>query len=204
MPEQLDALLEKMRALEIELETEFTRKRGEIEFSVAQSRIHFPLDVLNRHRLNRVSVWRFLRNSRLLVALTAPIIYSGLVVFILMDVFTTVYERLCFPIYGIPRVRRGDYVVFDRAELPYLNLIEKLNCAYCSYGNGVSAFLQEVAARSEQYWCPIKHARKVLGRHGRYAKFFEFGDAESYRAGLERLRSQYETGSDGPSPASTK
>lgn len=29
------------------------------------------------------------------------------------------------------------YVVFDRRHLAYLNAIEKLNCAYCEYGNGV-------------------------------------------------------------------
>jgi hypothetical protein len=48
-----------------------------------------------------------------------------------------------------------------------------------------------VAARTEQYWCPIKHARRVLGAHDRYPDFFEFGDAESFRQGLERLRAQH-------------
>ena len=31
----------------------------------------------------------------------------------------------------------SDFFVFDRAHLPYLNLIEKLNCAY--YANGLVA-----------------------------------------------------------------
>ena len=91
----------------------------------------------------------------------------------------------------MPRVRRADHLVFDRAELPYLNAIEKFNCFYCSYGNSVAAYLREVAARTEQYGCPIKHARRMPGGHDRYPRFFEFGDARAYREGLERLRRQY-------------
>jgi hypothetical protein len=38
---------------------------------------------------------------------------------------------------------------------------------------------------------PIKHARRLLGTHERYPRFLEFGDAESYREGIERLRRDY-------------
>jgi hypothetical protein len=48
-----------------------------------------------------------------------------------------------------------------------------------------------VAARTEQYWCPIKHARRIQAAHDRYPKFFDHGDAEAYRQGLARLRRQY-------------
>jgi hypothetical protein len=43
-------------------------------------------------------------------------------------------------------------MIFDRTHLAYLNLVEKINCAYCSYGNGLAAYLREIAARTEQYW----------------------------------------------------
>ena len=61
---------------------------------------------------------------------------------------------------------------------------------YCSYGNGLAAYFREIAARTEQYWCPIKHARRIKAAHGRYPLFFEYGDAESYIKGLERLRAE--------------
>ena len=109
---------------------------------------------------------------------------------LLLDLFLFCYQHICFPLYGIPKVRRSEYLVFDRTDLPYLNLVEKINCAYCSYGNGLAAYFREVAARTEQYWCPIKHARKILDAHERYPRFFEYGDAESYRKGLERYRNQ--------------
>lgn len=49
--------------------------------------------------------------------------------------------------------------------LSYLNAIEKLNCVYCGYGNGVIAYGREIIARTEQFWCPIKHASKAAGEH---------------------------------------
>ena len=158
---------------------------------IEKRRIRFPPEVLRRQRDHRIGLWSYLRHGRLLVMLTAPVVYTGLFAFVLVDVFASIYQRLCFPVYGIPRVCRADHLVFDRAELPYLNAVEKLNCAYCSYANGVSSYVLEVAARTEQYWCPIKHARRVAGGHGRYPRFFAFGDAQAYREGLERLRRQY-------------
>ena len=85
-------------------------------------------------------------------------------------------------------VRRKDCFVYDRAHLGYLNIIEKFNCAYCSYGNGVAAYFREIIDRTEQYWCPIKHARRALHAHPYYHGFADFGDAEAYRRELESLR----------------
>jgi hypothetical protein len=38
------------------------------------------------------------------------------------------------------------------------------------------------------YWCPIKHARRVLGPHPHYEGFADFGDAEEYRARLAAMK----------------
>jgi hypothetical protein len=100
----------------------------------------------------------------------------------------TAYQWLCFPVYGIPRVRRTRYFVIDRHKLAYLNAIEKANCVYCGYANGLLAYVREVAARTEQYWCPIKHARQIPAPHHRYQRFFDYGDAAGYRHGLPRMR----------------
>ena len=78
--------------------------------------------------------------------------------------------------------------MLDRGDLPYLNVLERFNCFYCGYANGLMGYSREVAARTEQYFCPIKHARRVRAAHDRYPTFFEYGDADSYRLGLERLR----------------
>ena len=187
MNKNVDDLLARIHALQDELEEEYRRTRDEW----AQKRLDLAEEFLRQQRRYKIGLFRFLLRSRLLVALTAPIIYAGWIPFLLMDLFVTLYQSICFPIYRIPKVRRADYLVFDREDLPYLNLIEKFNCFYCSYGNGVAAYAREVAARTEQYWCPIKHARRLKAAHERYPDFFDFGDAEAYRQGLERLRKQY-------------
>ncbi len=92
----------------------------------------------------------------------------------------------------VPQVRRRDYIVMDRRLLKYLNPLERLNCGYCEYTNGVLAYVQEIAGRTEQYWCPIKHAIGLKTRHSRYSHFLDFGDAEQYRQRIEQVRRDFE------------
>ncbi|MDO9488833.1 MAG: hypothetical protein Q7J32_10705 [Sphingomonadaceae bacterium] len=136
----------------------------------------------------------------LLSALTAPLIYSLLVPIALLDLWVTLYQQICFRVYGVPRVRRADYLRLDRHRLPYLDAVGKLNCVYCGYANGVIAYAREVASRSEQYWCPIKHGDAPAGVHHRYAVFAEFGDGAGYDARAERLREALRTGRSGRPP----
>jgi len=187
MPNTIEELLARIRVLQDQIEDEYRKARDEF----GRKREQLAEEFLHQQRRYRVGLFAFLRGARPLVALTAPVIYAGWVPFLLIDLFVTLYQGICFPIYGIPKARRADYLVFDRADLPYLNLIEKFNCFYCSYANGVAAYTREVAARTEQYWCPIKHARRLHAAHGRYPNFFEHGDAEAFRRGLERMREQY-------------
>ena len=188
MNKNIDELLAKIRALQDELEEEYRQTRDEW----AQKKIELAEEFQRQQRRYKVGLFRFLLRTRLLVALTAPLIYLGWIPFLLMDLFVTIYQAICFPVYRIPRVKRAEYMIFDRQDLPYLNIIEKFNCFYCSYGNGVAAYTREVAARTEQYWCPIKHARRVKAAHELYPTFYDFGDAEAYQQGLARLRRQYE------------
>ncbi|MBP2688650.1 MAG: hypothetical protein H6R41_43 [Deltaproteobacteria bacterium] len=191
MTRQIDELIEAIRTLEEELQEEFRRKREEFRFTIEERRVRFAEELILQHRRLKVGLLRYLREARLPFVLTAPVIYAGIVPLLFLDLFISLYQAICFPVYGIPKARRGDYLLFDREDLPYLNALEKINCAYCSYANGLAAWFREVAARTEQYWCPIKHARRIRDAHSRYPRFFEYGDAESYRKGLERLQKEY-------------
>ena len=128
------------------------------------------------------------RSIGLLFWLTSPVIYGMIIPIALTDLFATLYQFVCFPVYGIGKVRRSDYVIIDRHQLGYLNALEKVNCLYCGYSNGVIAYTRELASRTEQYFCPIKHATPVAGAHSRYPRFAEYGDAQAYRDRLEVLR----------------
>jgi len=188
LKQHLDELLARIRALQEEVEETYRQAQLEIE----ERKARLAGEFLKRQRAYKVGLARFIARARPLVLLSAPVIYLGWIPFLLMDLFVTVYQAICFPIYGIPKARRADYLVFDRERLPYLNAIERFNCFYCSYGNGVAAYAREVAARTEQYWCPIKHARRLRAAHDYYPKFIDHGDAEGYRRELERLRRDYD------------
>jgi hypothetical protein len=120
--------------------------------------------------------------------MTAPVIYSVLVPFLLLDAWVTLFQAVCFRAWGIRRVRRRDFFAIDRHRLPYLNAVEKAHCLFCSYANGLLAYVREIAARTEQYWCPIRHGRRVRAAHDRYLSFVPYGDATAYRDRLPALR----------------
>ncbi len=168
MTSQLDVLTEKLRSVQAEIEAELAKRREELRFHLENRRIVFEKEVLRIHREIKTQASRYLIDANPLMILTAPVIYSLIVPVALLDLSVMAYQAICFPVYKIPKVRRRDYLVFDRHHLAYLNIIEKINCAYCSYANGAIAFAREVASRTEVYWCPIKHARRVLGPHPHY------------------------------------
>ena len=188
MTAALDKLTEKLRSIEAEIEIELAKRREALRFRVVNRRIVFAEEVLRVQRAIKVRASRYQLDANPLMILSAPVIYSLLIPIALADLWVMAYQAICFPIYRIPKVRRRDYLVFDRHHLAYLNSIEKINCAYCSYANGAIAFIREVASRTEVYWCPIKHARRVLGPHPHYRGFADFGDAEGFREKLKQMK----------------
>jgi hypothetical protein len=182
------SVLDRIRELEIELEQEIAEAEKRWHYTVEAGRVRFEETVHRRHKELKTSIRRYLRESYLPTLLTAPIIYSLAVPFLMLDLWVSLYQLICFPIYGIEHVRRSDYIAMDRKKLAYLNAIEKANCDYCSYANGLLAYVREIAGRTEQYWCPIKHARKIRGPHPHYQVFVDYGDALGYTRELPKLR----------------
>lgn len=183
-------LLARIRHIEDDLEQEFKRRRAELHADFDDRRVRFESEVLQQQRRFKTGLLKYLLNADLRNVASAPFVYAVFFPLLLLDLFVVAYQFICFPLYGIARVRRRDYLVFDRTHLAYLNAIEKINCAYCSYGNGLASYVREVVARTEQYWSPIKHARRLLQAHPYYSGFVDYGDGEGYRRELTALREQ--------------
>ena len=186
----ISELLARIQHIESEIELEMKLKRAELKADFDETRVRFEREVLEQQRRFKTGAIAYLFTANWLSVLTAPVIYALLFPILLLDLSITVYQHICFRAYGLARVKRGNYFVYDRTHLAYLNLIEKINCAYCSYGNGVMAYGREVVARTEQYWCPIKHARKIMAAHPYYTGFVDFGNAQSYKDELDNLRTE--------------
>lgn len=187
MNDRIRNLLAQMEAAEKELEKALQERQVHLNFSIKGKRVEFEKSVKDAHKQLKIGLIKWLGN-RPINLITAPIIYGMIFPMLLLDLCVSFYQATCFPIYKIAKVKRGDYIIFDRHHLSYLNWIERSHCMYCTYGNGLLAYTTEIIARTEQYFCPIKHARKMMGRHARYATFIEYGDATDYHAKLEQFR----------------
>jgi hypothetical protein len=192
MGNSLEGLIEKIKKLQNELDQEIQKKEEDFFYKIRDKRVYFEKEIKRHHKILVKNIFRYLSDAALLNILMAPVIWSCIVPAVFMDIVVSVYHAVCFRVHKIPRVRRGDYIVIDRHSLRYLNPIEKLNCVYCGYFTGLIAYIQEVAARTEQYWCPIKHARRVANIHSRYSKFVEYGDAKGYKKKLDTIRKDFD------------
>ncbi len=190
MSKRVEDLLENIRSLERELKEEIKRIKIET-YEIRDRSIKFKDEVRAHHKSQLVRVFTYLRHARLRNVATAPMIWLCIFPAVFMDLVVTLYQATCFPVYGIPKVKRGDYIVMDRRYLAYLNIIEKANCLFCAYFNGLIGYVGEVAGRTEQYWCPIKHASRVKSQHSRYDRFTEFGDSDQFRANFKTIRSDF-------------
>lgn len=188
MNDRIKKLLAQMNALEEEMRTALQEQQTSIFFQIKGKRIEFETSIRDAHHKLKKGFFRWLVTNRPQNLITGPIIYAMAIPLVFLDICVSLYQATCFPIYRIARVRRGDYIIIDRQHLEYLNFIEKSHCTYCAYATGLMAYITEIIARTEQYFCPIKHARKMLGTHARYAQFLEYGDAENYDKRLEELR----------------
>ena len=192
MSNRLNEILSEIKELEKSIQEEIKRKEEEFRYRIRKRKVIFEEEVLLIQKTFSRGIVRYILGARPLNILSAPVIYSMIVPALLLDFFVTLYQLICFPIYGVPKVKRKDHIILDRHYLKYLNAIERLNCDYCSYFNGLASYISEIGARTEQYWCPIKHASGRARPHSRYHRFADYGDAAAYREKLDALRRKFE------------
>jgi hypothetical protein len=182
-------LLNQMEVIEKELNEIIHQQEIQFNYQLKGKKVEFENSIKEAHKKLKIGLIHWF-SKRPINLMTGPIIYSMIVPMLILDVCISFYQLTCFPIYKIKLVKRRDYMSFDRHHLHYLNWIEKFHCSYCAYGAGLLAYITEIVARTEQYFCPIKHARKVMGTHSRYIKFLDYGDAKNYQENLESYRKQ--------------
>jgi len=113
--------------------------------------------------------------------LSAPFIYMQIIPLVIFDVFLEIYHHICFPVYQIPLVHRGDFIKMDRHRLSYLSWYEKANCAYCAYANGWMRYAGMIAGESEKYWCGITQKKYAdVGIPDYQKEYLPYGDEKAF------------------------
>ncbi len=199
LDERIEELKKRIYELEDELHIEMEKKKKEFYYELENGKVKFEKQFIKEGRATIESSIKYLSSYPILAILTIPFIWMMIIPAVIADFFVTIYQWICFPIYKIPKVKRSEYIVIDRYNLFYLDKVEKVNCLYCEYFNGVSAYVREVSARTEQFWCPIKHSHTPKDTHSRYDKFFDYGDYMKYRDEIKERRSDFKDVENTPS-----
>lgn len=180
MRSTIQEILAKIESLNAELREEYERLAEKYGFHYQRRKIIFLEEFRKRNKSFKLPTWKYAIPTNLRHFLSIPFIYGMIVPALILDIFLTIYQYGAFTLYRIPYVKRSDFFVYDRRFLDYLNLIQKINCLYCSYVNGLFAYAVEIGARTERYWCPIKAAHKPKFSHGWYRDFADYGSPEQW------------------------
>lgn len=188
MNDKIRELLIQITTLEDEIEAILHKQREQVLVRFKDGKFRIREELEQAHRSLKQNLWRWMLDSRPRNLISAPFIYAMIIPFVIMDLCLTSYQWICFPLYRIGRVRRSSYIILDRHRLNYLNSIEKFNCVYCGYANGLLGYAREIAARTELYWCPVKHAGRIRDRHSQYHDFLDYGEGEDFHAHVAEIR----------------
>jgi len=175
-----------------EIKKKYEKKKEEFskDYNAFKEKYEFKIDwkriIWNKNRekelkKDKKSAWDSLFSATVREIISFPFIWMMLIPAIFLDICLFIYQNTAIRLYKIPLAKRSDYIVFDRAQLAYLNWIQKIDCIYCSYFNWLMQYAVEVAWRTEKYWCPIKHATKKHWTHNREKFFAEYWDSKEFK-----------------------
>jgi hypothetical protein len=118
----------------------------------------------------------------------APLVWLMIIPVVISDVFLELYHRIAFPIFGIKKVKRHQYIrIIDRGKLEYLTWYEKLGCMYCGYVNGWLYYASVIAGRTQNYFCAIAHLEDRGFVPSEFEKTFaKYGDEAALRRRYEQ------------------
>jgi len=150
----------KKQELSLEYEKLAEKMREKYDFSFSKGRVIFSQKAKKYQKRFKTPLQTYVIPKSYRHILSIPFIYGMIVPAVFLDICLFIHQQTALRLYGIPRVNRSEYIIYDRKYLSYLNLIQKINCLYCSHVNGLFQYAVEIAGRTEKYWCPIKAARR--------------------------------------------
>lgn len=176
MNSKISEILKEIKSKKNDLIKEYEKLKGKYDFSVIKGKVLFSLEKRKENKKLKNSVLDSIFGLRVREMLSIPFIYAMIIPALVLDIFLFVYQQTALRLYGIPIVKRSDYITYDRRFLDYLNFMQKLNCLYCSYVNWLFSYAAEVAWRTEKYWCPIKNAQRMKWGHDWQEYFADYWD----------------------------
>lgn len=179
--DKIAQIIEDIKIKKDELFVEYEKMRKKYDFSFNNWKIVFTKNAKKIQKGFKTPLQKYAIPKNLRHFISIPFIYGMFIPWILLDISLFIYQQTAFRLYSIPLVKRSEYILFDRKHLSYLNIIQKINCLYCSYMNGLFSYAVEVWWRTEKYWCPIKAARNKKWWHDWEEYFADYWDPEGFK-----------------------
>ena len=192
MKSTISRILQEIENKRKELAEEYERIKKKYNFEYIKWKITFSKEQKLENKKKKRSFWQTTKSTTFREYLSIPFIYSMMIPAVILDLFLFMYQQTAMRLYRIPLVKRSDYITLERKHLDYLNWVEKLNCIYCSYVNWLFAYAVEIAWRTENYWCPIKHAKKMTSSHNWEKYFADYGDADWFKEVFRKNQEFYQ------------
>jgi len=190
MSERIKEMMVEIEDLKQKLKEEIEQQEKKIDYKIKNGHIEFEEEIFSKQKESMKHLLAWFSEIPFIQLLTAPVVYGMVLPALLLDLMLFIYTYVVSRVFKIRFAERRDYIVFARHYLGYLNIIEKLNCLYCSYFNGLMQYSAAIAGRTELYFCPIKHAKKIAYDHNYYDAFFTYGDGDDYPERLKKLREE--------------
>ena len=184
MKSKINEIIKDIENKKNELLIEYEKIKEKYGFSFKKWKIVFNDKESKYNKTFKPWLFRYVIFVKFKHLVSMPFIYSVIIPTIILDIFLFIFQQTCFRLYGIPLVKRLDYIIFDRRFLDYLNIVQKFNCLYCSYVNGIFSYAVEIWWRTEKYWCPIKYAKKMKWQHNWQEHFADYWDAKWFKESI--------------------
>jgi hypothetical protein len=113
--------------------------------------------------------------------ISSPFIYGLGITLILFHIVLEIYHQVAFRLYNLELVDYKKYIKIDRYKLSKLTILQKINCVYCGYANGLLPYAVAIAAETEKYWCGIKHNFDDNSKFIEPAHHKDFAEYQEYK-----------------------
>ncbi len=192
MSDRIREMIEEIEAMKVKLGEEIAQEEKDISYEIQNGYVKFEKEVFDRQKENMKHLLAWFSEIPFLHLLSSPLVYAMIIPALFLDIMLFIYQKVVSRVFHLEFNKRNDYIVFDRQYLGYLNVIEKFNCLYCSYFNGLMQYASSIASRTELFFCPIRHAKKIAYRHEYYDAYLIYGDGEKYQEELKELRKKFQ------------
>lgn len=181
MKSRINDILKEIEKKKKELVKEYELLKETYSFYIEWRKVIFSKKTKEYNKKFKQNLLKYIFTAKVRHIISIPFIYGMIFPAFFLDLFLIIYQQTCFRLYWIPLVKRRDFIIYDRRFLDYLNIIQKVNCIYCSRVNGLFSYAVEIAGRTEKYWCPIKASKKLKWWHPRQRYFADYGDPEWFK-----------------------